>query len=234
MKKTLFSAMTLLAGSLLAADSTPKDDISAAAKKLGQEANYTWKAVVVVPEDAPFRPGPMEGRTEKDGLTKVTGTFGDNTWAFVRKGDKAALSNPDGGWDSLADLEKEEGPGRFRAMMARNLKVPAVEAADLAAATKELKKEGEVYSGALTEAGAKELLTFRRHSEGEGPTVTNAVGAVKFWLKNGALAKYEYKVKGTVSFNGNSFDNDRTTTIEIKDVGATKIEVPDEAKKKLE
>jgi len=56
---------------------------------------------------------------------------------------------------------------------------------------------------------------------------------VKFWLKEGALSKYEVKVKGTVSFNGNEFDNDRTTTVEIKDVGSTKVEVPAEARKKL-
>jgi hypothetical protein len=234
MKQTLISAITLLAGSLLAADSTPKDDVLAAAKKLGQEANYSWKTAVVVPEGARFRPGPSEGKTEKDGFTKVTGTFGDNTWEFVRKGDKAALTSPDGGWDSLADLEKEEGPGRFRALMARNIKVPAVQAADLAATTKDLKKDGEVVSGALTEEGAKALLTFRPRSGGEGPTVTNATGSVKYWLKDGALAKYEFKVKGTVSFNGNEFENDRTTTVEIKDIGTTKIEVPDEAKKKLE
>jgi hypothetical protein len=86
----------------------------------------------------------------------------------------------------------------------------------------------------LTEAGAKTLLTFRPRNGGEGPTVTNATGSVKFWLKDGALAKYEFKVKGTVSFNGNDFENDRTTTVEIKDVGSTKIEVPDEAKKKLD
>jgi hypothetical protein len=233
MKKTLISTIALLAGSLLAADTTPKDDVIAAAKKLGQESNYSWKTVVVVPDDARFHPGPSEGRTQKDGFTKVTGTFGDNSWSLVRKGEKVALSNPDGGWDSLADLEKEEGPARFRGMMARNLKVPAAQVADIAASAEELKKDGDAYSGALTEAGAKSLLTFRPRNGGEA-SVTNATGSVKFWLKDGALAKYEFKVKGTVSVGGNEFENDRTTTVEIKDVGSTKIEVPDEAKKKLE
>lgn len=230
---TLCSLFTLIAGSLIAADSSPKDDVIAAAKKLGQEANYTWKTVVTVPEGAPFRPGPMEGRTEKDGYTKVSGTFGDNSWEFIRKGEKAAI-NGDDGWQSLADLEKEEGPGRFRAAMTRNLKAPAVQAAEIADSTKELKKDGDVYSGELTEDGAKSLLTFRRRSGGEGPTVSNAKGSAKFWLQDGSLTKYEFKVKGTVSFNGNDMENDRTTSVEIKDVGTTKIQVPDEAKKKLD
>ena len=36
-----------------------------------------------------------------------------------------------------------------------------------------------------------------------------------------------------MSFNGNDREIDRTTTVEIKDVGTTKLTVPDEAKKKL-
>ena len=52
-------------------------------------------------------------------------------------------------------------------------------------------------------------------------------------VKDGALVKYEFHVTGTVSFNGNDFDSDRDTTVEIKDVGATKVEVPEAAKKKL-
>jgi hypothetical protein len=63
--------------------------------------------------------------------------------------------------------------------------------------------------------------------------VTNPKGSVKFWLKDGALVKYEFHVSGTISFNGNDFDSDRATTVEIKDVGATKVDAPEEAKKKL-
>ena len=115
----------------------------------------------------------------------------------------------------------------------RNIKTPAVQAADLAAAAKDLKKEGDAYSGDLTEEGAKTLLTFRPRGGGDGPTVSNAKGSVKFWLKDGELSKYEFKVTGKVSFNGNDRDVDRATTVEIKDVGTTKVNVPEEAKKKL-
>jgi hypothetical protein len=48
------------------------------------------------------------------------------------------------------------------------------------------------------------------------------------------VSKYELKVKGTVTFNGNDRDVDRTTTVEIKNIGSTKVEVPEEARKKLE
>jgi hypothetical protein len=48
------------------------------------------------------------------------------------------------------------------------------------------------------------------------------------------LSKYELKQSGTVTIGDNERDIDGTTTTEIKEVGSTKIEVPDAAKKKLE
>ncbi|MBC8002999.1 MAG: hypothetical protein H7X97_10475 [Opitutaceae bacterium] len=77
----------------------------------------------------------------------------------------------------------------------------------------------------------------RRGGAGGGeapPPPENAKGSVKFWVKDGSLAKYEYNVQGTMSFGGNSIEINRTTTVEIKDVGTTKVEVPEEAKKKLQ
>jgi len=229
----LLSATALLAGSLLAANASPKDDITAAAKKLGEAANYSWKTTVVVPEGSRFRPGPTDGKTEKDGFTHLTVNIGDSPTQAVLKGDKAAISNPDGGWQSLAELETAEGPARFKAMAVRNFKGPAAQAAELATGAKELSKDGDAWSGELTEDAAKTLLMFGRRPGGDGPTVSDAKGSVKFWLKDGALSKYETKVSGKVSFNGNERDVDRTSTTEIKDVGTTKVEVPEEAKKKL-
>lgn len=235
MRKTLlFGAMAaVLTLSFSAAGSSPKEDITSAAKALVEKANYSWRMTTVVPENSPFRPGPWDGKIEKDGLTHVTLSFGENTSQFVVKGDKAAASSPDGGWQSLAEMDSSEGPGRFFGMLIRNFKAPAAQAAQLASYAKELKKDGELYSSDLTEEGAKVLLTWRPQSGGDGPKVSGAQGSVKFWLKDGALTKYEFKLKGTVSFNGNDFENDRTTTVEIKDVGTTKMNIPEEAKKKL-
>src|SRR5262245_57820122 len=107
--KILFSATALLAGSLLAREASPKDDVIAAAMKLGEKPNYSWKTTVVVPEGSRFRPGPTEGKTEKDGFTYLTVSFGENTTKAVLNGEKAAVSNPDGGWQSLDELDSAEG-----------------------------------------------------------------------------------------------------------------------------
>jgi hypothetical protein len=230
-RNLLFCLATLLTGSILAADATPKDDVANAAKKLAEKPNYSWRTTVVVPEDSPFHPGPTDGKIEKDGFTRVKLDFGDNTTEFVLKGGKAAVTNPDGGWQALSELDDSDGPGRFIGRMIRNFKAPAVQAGEIAASTKELKKDGDVYSSDLTEEGAKALLLFRR---GGDATASNAKGSAKFWIKDGALSKYEFKVKGNVNFNGNDMDIDRASTVEIKDVGTTKLDVPEEAKKKLQ
>jgi hypothetical protein len=230
MKQNVVFAVALLgASSLFAEEASLKDQVVNAAKALEGKSSYSWRATYVVPEDSPFHPGPTDGKVLKDGLTDVKLSFGDNTTEFYLQGEKAAITNPDGGWQSLSELDNSEGPGRFFAAMIKNFKAPAVQATEAAASVKEMKKDGEVYSGDLTEDGAKALLTFRRG----GGSASNAKGSAKFWIKDGVLTKFESKVTGTVSWDGNDMDVDRTTTVEIKDVSTTKIEVPEDAKKKM-
>lgn len=237
-KNIVFGLAAMMALSLIAADSTPKDDVTAAAKALGDKASYSWTSTVTVPPDAQFRPGPTQGKTEKGGVTDVTMSIRDSTTEFLVQGTNFAMHTEDNGWQGAADLADSQGPGRFMVGRMRNFKAPATQAADLVADVKELKKDGDVYSGDLTEDGAKALMSFggRRRGGGgggNGPDISDAKGSAKFWIKDGVLTKFETKVTGKMSFNGNDMDVDRTTTTEIKDVGTTKVTVPDEAKKKL-
>ena len=234
----LIGTVALLATSLMAADL--KNDVKAAAKKLADSGGYAWKATTEMGGSGGggqrMRPGPTEGKIGKDGLAMLTMTRGENTTEAVVMGTKGAIKTADG-WQSLAEAAEGGGgggqPGRggFMARRLQNFKAPAAEAEDLAGKTKELKKVDDAFSGELTEDLAKTLLRFRRG--GEGPTVSNAKGSVKFWLKEGMLSKYEFKVQGKVTYNDNDMDVDRATTVEIKDVGTTKVNVPDEAKKKV-
>ena len=225
---TPFGFMALFAGVLLAADA--KEEVAKSAKQLGEKPNYTWKTTIVVPDDAPFRPGPTDGKTEKGGFTHLRTSFFDNPIEVVLKGEKAAVTT-EGGWQSLTEVENLEGPARFLGFIVRNAKLPAMEAAELASYAKDLKKEADVYSSDLTEEGAKAMQAFKTSSG--SATVNGATGSVKFWLKDGSLTKYEFKLKGTIKFNDNDIPNARTTTVELKDVGTTKVEVPDAAKKKF-
>ena len=230
--KILISILTMAAGSLLAADSSPKDQVTSAAKKLAEGDNYSWKSTM---EFGNFT-GTTEGKTDKEGLIALSISFGDNTTEAFLKGGKGAVKRPDQDWQSLADLAADSGSDRGHQFLVRrlqNLKAPAAEVADLLSKAKDLKQEGEAYADQLTEEGAKELLMAGRRRGDDAPEPKNAKGSVKFWTKDGLLTKYELKQQGTISFGGNERDIDGTTTVEIKDVGKTKLEVPEAAKKKL-
>lgn len=235
--QTLLGLFTLLATPVLAADSP---DVTAAAAALDNQPNYSWKQTVVVPPDSQFQPGPTQGQLEKGGYVMVSSSFGGNDFKYVIKGTNGAVYSADNGWQGLSELDPS-GPGRFMGGMIRNFRTPAQQATNLLAGAKSLTKDGDVYSGDLSDDGIKANLMFGRGrrgggggDNGGGPTVTNGKGTVKFWVSNGVLSKYEFHVSGTVSFNGNDRDVDRDTTVEFTDVGTTKVNIPDDAKKKLQ
>ena len=237
MKRTIvFAALGLFCASVLtAADGDAKSEVSAAAKKLG--ANYSWTSTSKF-EGGPgggggggrFGGGPTDGQTA-DGIVYLKSTFGERTTFTAAKGEKVIFKGEDD-WE-VADADAE-GAGSFVARRMRNFKAPAAEAADLADKAKALKTADGVISGDLTEEGAKAFLTFGRRQNADAPAPKNAKGSVKFWLKTGELTKYEYNVQGKVTGRDDQeFDVNRTTTVEIKEVGKTKLTLPEEAKKKL-
>jgi len=166
---------------------------------------------------------------------------------IVMMGEKGALKTTNG-WQSFTEAsappaDNGDGggfpnfnPNMMVVINARNIKAPAVEAKELLGLVTTVTVADGVYSGTLTEAGAKARLTpggFPGMGGGEGPEITGAKGSVKFWIKDGTLVKYEYNLQGSMDMMGNPIDMNRTTSVEIKDVGATKIAVPDDAKKKM-
>jgi len=251
-RSVLCGTFALLAGSALAI-AAPKDDVSAAAKKLASANNYTWKQTT---ENAGGQGGgggggrrggfggPVEGKMA-DGYTLTTTGTGDNARQTVRKGEKVVIQTQDG-WQTPQEMQANNpnggqgGQGRRGGrggMFGATSPAQSVEA--IINATKELNKSGDAYEGDLTEEGAKSLMFgggARRGGGGGqgGPEVTGAKGHAKFWVKDGMLNKYEYTVSGTVSFNGNDQEINRTTKVEVSDVGSTKVNIPEEAKKKLE
>ena len=242
-KNILFGMMLLGAGPLLAA---PKDDVSAAATALGNAANYTWQTTQDMGANSPFQMGPTDGKTEKGGFTTVSMDMMGNSSKIVLKGTNAAVQT-DNGWQTVAEATQGDGgggfsPGMFAVMQAQNIKLPAVEATDLVALASDLKVDGDKITGALTEDGAKGLMSFGgrgRRGGGGGPgggapQITGAKGTVTIWLTDGKLTKYATHVTGSMDRGDNPMDVDRTTTVTIKDVGTTKVEVPDDAKKKLQ
>jgi hypothetical protein len=249
--KTLLWAGILLVGS---ASSSPalddKDDVKAAVKKLAEAPNYSWTSTLknnaqnAGGPGGRFGGGPIEGKAEKDGLIWVKMKLGEADYEAAFKGEKFAMKIKDQ-WMGSGDLPGGGAPGgrpdpsMFMGRMLKNIKPGAQAFSDAIDKIKDLKSEGDgVYSGEFTPEGAKDQIAPPRPEGAPGnfpaPTVSDAKGSIKIWIKDGSLVKVESTIQGKMAFGGREREIDRTTTTEFKDVGSTKIELPDEAKKKLE
>ncbi len=244
MKRSLILSFAAIASLSLCAAETPSE-LSGAIQKLADQPNYSWKTTVEMAGGGGGgrgRPGPVDGKIEKGGPTWLSIARGSDTIEAVLKGEAGAIKTPDG-WKTVKEAADAAGggggggqpnPARYISRMVQSFKAPTVQAQDLVAKSKDLKKDGDKYSADLTEEGVKAFIApGGGRNGGQGPTITNPKGSVQLWIHDGQLSKYQFHVQGSMSRNGNDVEIDRTTTVEIKDVGTTKVEIPEDAKKKL-
>src|SRR5437868_14917032 len=110
--KPVFLSIALLSTTVLwAADST-NDEVKAAAQKLAAAPNYSWHTTVETGPNSRFRPGPTEGKTEKDGYTFLFMVRGDNTIEAALKNNKAAFKR-EGEWQLTSEVTEDKGGTRF-------------------------------------------------------------------------------------------------------------------------
>jgi hypothetical protein len=227
--KTLSFVFSILVLSLSAATADPKSEVSDAIKKLARESGYGWTYTPKTEgSESARRQGPMEGKTEKEGLSYLKGEAGDITIEIAFKGEKMIV-NYNGDWLSTAEI----GENNRTVQRLKALKRPTDEAEYLLGKSTALKKESDgVYSSEMDAAAAKEMFALLGKRAAEAPA---AKGLVKFWVKDGQLAKYEFIVRGkiTTGEEKREVDLSRTTTVQIKEVGSTKVSLPEDAKKKL-
>jgi len=211
-----------------------KQRVTHAAYQLGDKANYSWTTSTKEADGSPGRLGPIQGKAEKGGVTCLSFTVSEIPVEVCMKGDKGAAKALEG-WQTFDEVAQPGGAPAAIVRYLRSYKAPVAEAISLAGKATELKEADGAITGDLKEEAVKEMLLLgsRRREGQEPPKTSDAKGSVKFWIKDGALTKFEIKVQGKVTAGENERDINRTTTVEIKDVGTTKIEVPEEAKQKL-
>lgn len=232
MKQALIIALAcMFTGLLSAADS--KQKVTDAAKHLTQTGNYSWTTSTKEADGSAGRLGPIEGKAEK-GTVFISFAVGGIPVEVYLKGTNGTAKALEG-WQTLTEIAETSGTAAAVVRYLRSYKPPGAESAALVASAKELKDAEDAVTGELKDEKVKELLLFgtRRREGQDEPKCTDPKGTIKFWIKDGALVKYETNVQGKVTAGEREFDVNRTTTVEIKDAGATKLEVPDEAKQKL-
>jgi hypothetical protein len=238
-----FGAITTTLVILLSASSAradAKDDAVAAAKKLLDSESYSWTTTSEGGAGGQAGSTGADGKAQRDGLIMLNLKLRDISAQVFLQGDKGAFKTDDDGWKSLSEASDERGPERRIANLAKNYRPPAAQAGRLAERAPDLKKTDDgALTGTLPADVAKTLVerrVARAGGAGAGAGVMeikDANATVKFWTDNGMLSKFQFHVTGVMSVAGQEREFDRTTTVEFKDVGTTKIEVPEEAKAKM-
>src|SRR5688572_23636871 len=243
--------LMLVVAGLLVAARMPDEGLDKAAAKAAEMGNYTCTITTKMEGGGggggeARAPQPVEMHVKADAPVHLkTGEA-----EAYRKGDVMAVKSGDT-WKRLDPPQRGEGGGgqgerpdgaARAAMMLRGVRAPHEILKDLKSASfKEVKSEdadgGRVYSGTLTEEGVKPFMMGQRRRGGGGGggdrPAPKSSGTAKVWVNgDGVVTKYEVNIETT--FRGRD-DEERTmkrlTTVEIKDVGTTKYEVPEDAAK---
>jgi hypothetical protein len=98
----------------------------------------------------------------------------------------------------------------------------------------ELKVEGDIVAGTLTDLGAQLLLV---HDGQKEIAPVRATGIFKLWLRGGMVAKYQVRLEGVLYIETpkgrRQIQVHQTMDTIVKDVGTTTFEVPESARRQL-
>lgn len=128
---------------------------------------------------------------------------------------------------------RDSGP-RAYSNLQLGLSLPHEELGVMVGSYVEFKVEGDTVTGTLTDLGAQ-LLLVRDGQDNLQPL--RASGSFKIWLRAGMVTKYQLKLEGTLQVQLPSGPKEiqvqQSTETIVKDVGSTKLDVPDQARAKL-
>ena len=222
----MVKALMVATACLLAA--VPDEDLDKAAAKASEMGNYTCTVKIeggrgaggsvtlkVQPDSAQYLKGAeVEGYRKGEKLVTKEG----DAWKVAEKPQKPAEGGkPDKKAVALAMLAKMKAP--HEALKGIGEKIKDVKRAD--------SDGGRCYSGDLTAEAARDFGSGGM-AKGDKAEFT---GTAKIWTNgDGVITKYEI----ATTMKAKEKDITKTVTVEISDVGSTKYEVPEDAKKALE
>ena len=130
--------------------------------------------------------------------------------------------------------QRDEEPRHFSNLQFA-ISPPHEELAIIVGSHLELSVDGDMVSGQLSELGARLLLVRDGQSD---LTAVRASGAFKIWLRAGSVRRYQVDLDGMLAITTAKSKHvtipvrQRTTT-DLRDIGTTKVEIPEAARAKL-
>lgn len=215
------------------------EQLREAARGLVTAGSYSWKTTI---QEGQFPTRTLNGKySDRTAVVELPGREGAIILVIQQRNRVVQTQE---GWKTLAELQQEatdQPARRFFVRMVQSVLPPHLEVMRLVRAAETVSSEGEVYEGKLSTQGAQDIILLRPRgprgqaveAEGLQFQVENARGGFKVWVKDGKVVKYTYDLHGTLRFGARDFELNRTTTVEISDIGNTVVNIPEGAKAKL-
>ncbi len=234
-----------------------RSSVLAAAQKLAGQSSFAWKTMVAVAEgQGPFGGGggATSGWTERGGYTRVNLAASGGPEFVTRAGKAAVLV--DGNWQTLEQGVPRRGSGQpgpigFSSSLVTDFKLPAALAEMYRGRATSFSKERDTVTAVLSADTVKELLSAggppgsgRRRTGGGAPRgggsnpfgapIKDPQGSVTFQIESGVLTGLTLKLSGSRQIFDREIKLDRTTTTTITGLGATRVDVADDAREIVE
>jgi hypothetical protein len=222
----------MLATMMAALVALQSDELADAAKKTAALENYGFRAESKGAKGK-NQPAPVEGRYQKDQpLSLKSGStegFKKAGLVVYKEGDE---------WKKLEKAAKGEKKQQPAAAVFAAVKFPHEEIEGFEKNFEKVEKAAEkdkectVWSGALTPAAARVLVSTG--SKAEGKSQATYTGTAKVWVNDkGLIVKYEVVAHMKGETKKGPVETDITRTVEITEAAGA-IEIPEAAKKLLD
>lgn len=223
----------MIATILTALVALQSDEFAEIAKKSAAMESYTFKTETKAGKGK-NQPGAAEARVQKDQpMAFKIGT----SEGFKKAG---AIVYKDGEeWKRLEKPQKGEKKQQPAAAGISGVKLPHEELEAFEKNFEKLEKAAEkdnnltVWSGPLTATAAHTLVSTG--AKNEGKSNSTYTGTAKVWVNDqGLIVKYQINAHMKGETKKGPVEADIVKTVELTDIGNTKVEVPEGAKKLLE
>ena len=213
----------------------PAEPLFAALDALQAAPNCTW-VIATEMTGAPFNVAPIRGRTDSEGWLVLEAELPGTVRRAAGRGRDRVVEAADG-WRSGAEIEGLRAEERQVARDLGAVPTPVDELTGLLPILGGLRREADgSYFGAVPEDTAERLIraiVSGRAPGGFVPELRAPFGNVRVWLRDGRLQRYVISAAATASLPFGTKEIKRVSTVEIREVGATRVDVPAEAKAKL-
>lgn len=215
-------------------------DLDKAAAAAGAMTAYTGKVTVTLTGQNSGTTT-MEIHVQPDSAVHIKCGDAD----YYRKGETLIRKDGDA-WKTFETPARGDGKldkATIELIALKHMKLPHEALKELAAKVGEVKKEasdgGPILTAPLNPEGAREFGSVM-NKKGKGDAVGKKKdpleysGSIKIWLDaEGAMTKIEVTAQGKGTIKDRAVDYTKTTIIELCEVGKTKFEVPEDARKAL-